>query len=375
MKQVLSLFSKNNLIITIGIILILVSVIGLNYLKNIENLEVKKVNKNQKILEQTCHKNYCEPDSKCAYSAFVKSEKRSARGGQPEGNYGDCYISQYSLPKSENAFLGTFKYKNKNYNIPKNRKDIANKVCKDNNGVICHKYQLPKKQCNSAHTINSVGWWGRSHPKGWCGRNNEWNTWTRKGKANVHCCREEKAKGEHCGEIQTREEFMKQLNKKGINLNEKNIKSNFKFERRPFRSKIDICNRFNNNGTCSNRCLYKSGNSIYDRNCNGGTEWTFEPVEDTSDRWRIKIGNRYIGKRSRHWYSRLRSNYSLVSKSRAYTFKILKHSKFIKLQDNYGGCLTKWKGKARMNGLRGDTNCYNRGNYIRLRNNNNSYRC
>ena len=358
MKQVLSFFSKNNLIIIIGIILILVSVIGLNYLKNIENLEVKKVNKDKKILKKTCQK---DCDSTCAYSAFVNSELRKERGGQPEGYYGDCYISQYSLPNSNKDTEKALVNKGKTPPGKGKRLGECEGDCDSNRDCISG------LKCYKRSSKNSV-------PPG-CKKGGRGDIRT-----HDYCFKEQMPMGEHCGEVQTREEFMKQLNKKGINLNKEDIQSSFKFKRALFEPKIDICNRFNNNGTCSNRCLYKSGNSIYDRHCNGGTIWKFEPVEDTSDRWRIKIGNKYIGKNLNGWkknndYWIWRTNYSLVAKSKANTFKILKHNKYIKLRDNYGGCLTKWKGRGKMNGIRGDNNCNNRGNYIRLKNNNNSYRC
>lgn len=370
MKQVLSLFSKNNLIITIGIILILVSVIGLNYLKNIENLEVKKANKDQKILEQTCHKNYCEPDSKCAYSAFVKSEKRSARGGQPEGNYGDCYISQYSKGTKPDIFKGTYKYQNKHYNIPKNRKDIARKICRDNGGVICRKDQLKgRKMCNSAHTERSVGWWGRYHPKGWCGKNNSWNTWTRRNKANVHCCNTDEPKGEFCGEIINKKDFTAKINSIVSNSKNVSIQSNKNFNRISFPAHINACNNTNESGTCDiKRCLYPYKNNIYEKKCNSNKNrltWMFEPVPGTMDEWRIKAryGSKYLGKK-RHWM--YRKIYYLTNKSSSKKFNLIPNGKYFKIRDTSGMCILKNK-KGTMTAQRGDTLCRNVGTYFQLR--------
>ena len=219
MKQSQNIFSIKSFIIITAILLVLFLIIGLNYLKNKEGLVIKKQKQpnNAKILKQTCA-NYCNND--CAYYGLVGLEKKRSYNGQPAGEYGHCYVSSYGDGKKENVFIKTFEYGGR-YKIPQNNrgKQIAKNICEKNNGVICRKDQLKgRKMCNAGHTENDVGFWGRKHSKGWCGKNNRWTGW--KGKVNVHCCTNDKPIKERCGETQTVLEFVNKIRSAPEYINE-----------------------------------------------------------------------------------------------------------------------------------------------------------
>ena len=377
MKQPQNIFSMKSFIIITAIVLVLFLIIGLNYLKNKEGLVIKKQKQpnNAKILKQTCGE-YCNGD--CAYYGLVGLEKRSSNNGKPAGEYGHCYISSYGNGKKQNVFIKTYNYKNKRYNIPRNSrgKKIAKNICKKKGGVICRKDQLKgRKMCNAGHTERNVGFWGRKHSKGWCGKNNRWNKW--KGKVNVHCCTKDEPIKERCGETQTRIEFERQIaNVRGYNKNTTEIMNNPKFKRNKFQTHINFCSP-NANGTCSNnRCLYgKSG--IGERQCkstNKNIEWEFIPDNNKNDYWRIRHlkTNKYIGEKSGR---KNKNKYFLTGTNNSNRFKIITNGAYFKLRDNKGRCMEKPRRGKPVKGIRGDTLCRNKGSYFQFKDFNNRNVC